>query len=38
MQNLKKKKSLYRKILVSSIIPECDEMVNSSAEQFQSNS
>lgn len=35
MQNSKK---LYGKILVSSIIPECDEKVNSSAEQFQSNS
>lgn len=37
MQNYKKK-PYYGKILASSIIPECDEKVNSSAEQFQSNS
>lgn len=35
---LQKNQPHYGKILVSSIIPECDEKVNSSAEQFQSNS
>lgn len=34
----KKKNHLYGKTIVISIMPECDGKVNSSAEQFQSNS